>query len=210
MALGTPAERKARVRWCVDHRLWHYPVAHREPPPGREEERFRPPDKRGYSEMVFDGPDWITTAILVGGFWECVDFEHAYVDPTTERIEDDDARNIAFRVWIEAGGWLDLSAPENARLGEPTPAGDWTDHNKWTRCHSLSLDCGAPDMESAILELAARVEFHYGDGAERLASAPERCEYRKVGDTAPAEEQYVTTCVADSDGYCATCGYKTE
>lgn len=264
-----PAERKARVRWCVEHRLWHHPVAHREPPPGRESERFRPPDERGLSEMVFDGPDWITTTIFLGGFDECVDIDHAYVDPTTERIEDDEARNTTFRVWIEAGGWLDesqnldgywidvkhvedpgyfiasmpafgssaCSAPGDTRekaiaalepvyraisahyvqIGkEPPfksartmPEGGWNDHNKWIRCHSISLDCGEPDMETAILELAARVEFHYGEGADRI-NVPSRCECRKVEgvpDDAPAAEQYISTCIKDAEGYCAKCGY---
>ena len=61
------AERKARVRWCMKHRLWHYPVA-------------VPP---------FDG------VVLIGGFQECVEIDFVYVDPKTERIEDDDARNTA-------------------------------------------------------------------------------------------------------------------
>lgn len=198
-----PIDRKARVRWCMDHRLWHYPAAHREPPQGREEERFRPSSDPRLEEMVHDGPDWITTEVLLGGFYDCVEFEVAYVDPATETIEDDEARNTAFRVWIEAGGWVDLS-----KGCVPPPRAE---DRIWAHCHALSLDCGGPDMETAILELASRVEFHYGEGHEALTSAPSRCDLRKVAgvpDDAPAREQYVSTCVADADGYyCATCGY---
>lgn len=200
-------KRRRMVKWCLGHRLWHYPVTVREPPPGREGEHLGPADERGTREWIFDRPDWVDATALMGGFYECVDLEVAYVDPATETIEDDASRNTAFRCWVEAGGWADLAAPERADYGGVVPEGGWRDDNRWQGCHDPRLDCGGPDMETAILELAARVEFFYGDGADDLPGVPARCARRRV-DGAPGErERWEITCVADPEGYCATCGY---
>lgn len=148
---------------------------------------FGPPDENG-ARVMLDDPTWPERATTGGGWTDCVDIDVAYVDPTTERIEDDDSRNTAFRVWIEAGGWYDMSLDNNGGA----PSGGWNQYNKWIGSHDVDLDCGAPDMESALLELAARVKFFYGDGRERVReiSRLDACE-----------------CVADADGYCAKCGF---
>jgi hypothetical protein len=171
------------------------------PPNGRWKEMFKKVPDTDYSEMVFDGPDWETHDTLLGSFNERVDIDFVYVNPLTERIEDDDRLNIAPRVWIEAGGWHDQSGDKNL----PVPEEGWNKHNKWIGCHDYRLDCGGPDLETAILELACRVEFYYGDGHENKLNVPVKCE--GFFKNAVEFTGYTSTCTADTEGYCIKCGF---
>jgi len=177
-----PKERQKMVRWVMDHPLWRHPVAKWDKAPGE---------------------------LSGGGFYETVDFEFVYVDPVAERIQTEDSdnpdpRDTAFRVWVEAGGWSDQSLEPYA----VEPEGGWdalqNDEHRWMPVHDLLLDCGAPDMESALLELALRVKFFYNDDGSDKKEAPQRCELHK------AEEEYVRDCEADTDGYCHVCGFPVE
>ena len=168
-----PALRSHTARWLLDHPLWYFPV---ELPDGTVE-------KAG------------------GGFYETVDIEIAYVDPKTESIRgepgDTDPRNVAPRLWLEAGGWADRSqfAKEHA------PQGGWTDYNKWTPIHDIRLDCGGADIESALLALAQRVAFFYNEDGSKRNGAPEQCR----GDEETT--YYKPACTQGHDGYCTTCGF---
>ena len=78
-----------------------------------------------YSHRIFEG------RYLQGLYVEVVK-----VDPETESISDDEARNTATRVWLETG-----------------PGG----------AHDLDLDCGGATYEEATVELANLVHEKYGD-----------------------------------------------
>lgn len=62
------------------------------------------------------------------------------VNPETEAIDDNESLNTAVRVWLECGKY---EAPHTT--------------------HDISLDCGAPTYEEAIIELAQLVLKEYGD-----------------------------------------------
>ena len=134
----TDNERKARVRWILNHRIWGHPII--------------PRGWRGYIK------DYEQDA------YEHIRFDFVHVDPTTETIEDDDARNTAFRVWIEAGPPFDMRTDPHT----PEPPGGWTLDNCWFSGHDLRLDCGDASMEGALLKLADLVEQHYNeDGTDK-------------------------------------------
>jgi hypothetical protein len=131
---------------------------------------------------------WPERDVARGDWTECVHISATYVNPMTGRIEDDDALNTAFRVWIEAGGWSDISTENSV----PVPTVGWNQYNKWMGCHDYLLDCGAPDLESALLELAVRVKLFYGDGRGRLPGITEKCDYCRP---------------TNDDGFCGECGF---
>jgi len=181
-----------------DHLLWTYPVHTKVPPRDTsvEDHFIERPD--GMFEMRQPGPDWVDTIVPMGHLYECLDVEYVYVDPTTEHIEDEDSRNTTFRVWLEAGGWFDNSKDPNLT---PPPEG-WDDYSRWSRSHDLKLDCGGPDLESALLELALRVKFYYCEDGTDREGVPRQCEFERI-----EGDDYISTCVDAGDGYCKTCGY---
>lgn len=180
-----PESKFALVQDIKNHPLWSYPVTVRIP--------------NGPNASLDDMSNWTPKVLDAGGgFYECVDTEFVYVDPTLEMIIDgDDIRNQNFRVWVEAGGWVDVSKDPN----HPVPSEGWTDHNKWYACHDLNLDCGAATAEDALVELAQRVKWYY-DGRNPREDVPVPC-----GGTLDAQDQYKTLCVDDGDGFCTQCGY---
>ena len=166
-----PAARRVRIEWICEHRIWTHPYEWRLPPSASEWERGL-----ADSDGFIRGTE--------GGWSECVDIEIAHVDPSTERIEDDPLRNTAFRVWLEAGPWHD------GATDDPPMAFDSPD--RWGASHDFRLDCGGPGLETALLELARRVEFYYCDDGTDRTDAPEEC-----GDS----------CEYDAAGFCAECGF---
>ena len=139
----TPTERKERIRWILGHKVWGHPATSREVHLGN---------------ITAQTPDYDQNP------YEHITFEYVHVDPATETIEDDDARNTAFRVWVEAGPPFDMRTDPNL----PPPEGGWTLDNCWCSGHDLRLDCGAPTVEDALLKLADLVEQHYNeDGTEK-------------------------------------------
>lgn len=194
-----PSERKKLILWLQDHPLWTYPVSVKMPPVGQRifDEPYESEGLKR-ARLREPGPDWTDEIAQMGSLQECLDFDFVYVNPETECIEDDKSLNTAFRIWLEGGGWYDLSEDPN----HYAPTEGWDDHNKWNRSHDTRLDCGAPDMESALIELALLVQFYYNDDGTDRGEAPDRCEFKRV-----EGDDYQSTCVDAGDGYCKTCGY---
>lgn len=198
-----PKERKARVRWVQNHRVWEYPVLIRSPE--NFEDRFVPVEGGRYHEWVPEKPEWPEHEALLGSFHECVEIDFVYVAPGSWRIENDDEKNTEIEVWIEAGPWHDQSKDP----GGYVPEGGWNKYNKWCKSHDVRLDCGGGDLLEAILELACRVEFFYGEGCEDLPTASKHCE-GSFKDNVIETSHYVSACIPDTDGYCMTCGFAME
>ena len=205
-----PVERKHMIQWLQRHDLWTYPVQMRVPPTpdGYFGEAVERGDATVYP-MLTDGPDWKDEVHRIGGsFDESVHLDVVYVDPNTESIagepEDDDPRNSALRIWVEAGGWEDQSTFPDGDAPEPEEG--WDDHNKWIPTHDYRLDCGGPDMETALLGLAQRVAFYYNEDGSGKEDAPEQCK----GTMNEAEDEWLSGCTKGDDGYCPECGYYVE
>jgi len=210
-ALPLPVEedkRKTMIEWIMEHPLWHYPITFRVPP---DPEGFFGPSEDQEGRTVYpilsDGPDWHDeTHNIGGGFHECVKVTFHHVDPDLEYIHDpisegeDDPRNTATRVWIEAGGWYDLSQDKN----EIEPEEGWNERNRWGHCHDMNLDCGGVDWETAVLELARLVGFFYNEDGTKKEDAPEPCEGHFEGD------DWVSDCEDDGDGFCKHCGFSMK
>lgn len=153
--------------------------------------------------------DWPTLHEDVGCPDVCIDIGWAYVNPTTHAVEDDNNLNTHFEVWIEAGPCFDLEE-DTARNGLPAPDGGWNWTNKWTSSHDLDLDCGADDLETALLTLATLVDVFYDPATgKNRDNRPVRCEGSfKDGDT--CTENWVSGCTDAEDGFCARCGFSVE
>lgn len=203
-----PAERKAMVRWLQQHRLWNWPVPYqRNPNPTHSLlSEFVPSTGTNLLEWKSPEPqaDWPWDEHLYGSWLECVEIDFVYVNPETERIEDDDTLNTAGRVWLEAGGWIDMSVGPGA--DNCVPPGGWTNWNKYQRCWNPSLDCGGQDMESALLSLAIRVKFYYGEGHTRLPDTPSQCD--GTFEDNDSSKAYIPGCIPAEDGFCEKCGYR--
>ena len=176
-----PAERKALLWWLMEHPLWKSPAP----------------------QILLDADfgDELSTEekmdlYMEDHYGECVSTLPTYVNPVTDRIDDDDSLNLAFRVWIEAGPIVDLIEYES-----PEPEGGWTDENKWGASHDHRLDCGASDMETALLALAVRVKFYYGEGKDDN-------EKQSCG------ERHWTSCNVydeeDDEVFCPACGFRIK
>ncbi len=69
-----------------------------------------------------DHPVWFDHSLgmhRVSAFSQLVSFEYVFVDPSTERIEDEYTRNTSFRVWIEAGPYTFVEELGEWRSGHP-------------------------------------------------------------------------------------------
>lgn len=172
-----------------------------------------PTDPRARRELVWwimDHPAFAVRINPEGDIWnrqrECIRLYPTYVDPSTERIEEDEERNTAFRVWVEAGPMHDYSKDEGALV----PYGGWDSGNRWVLGHDPHLDCGAPDLESALLELAIRVQFFYNeDGTDRDVT-PEQCKWKEqlaAHDPPDGINEFRTTCMPDHEDFCMVCGF---
>lgn len=199
----TPAARKALVTWIMSHPLFEHPYSMLLPPDyGTNPACFEGPPCEGMPGCTHARePDetWVEQDIGDGSIYDCLCLEYHYVDPTTESIQDDDTRNTAFRVWIEAGGWEDCR-----KTGEPEPDEGWNNYNRWRPTFSVGLECGGPTMEDALIQLALRVQFYYGIGAKSL-DRPWHCDGSLVGEG--MSEEWESGCVDAGDGFCKVCGY---
>lgn len=200
-----PVERMKLVKWLVAHPLWTYPVTTHMPDDIGE--MFEPiENKSGFKRMKrFGDPgteSWKKVDTIGGSFQACVEIDPVYVNPTTESIEDRNSLNMAFRVWIEAGGYYDQSVEENI----PIPEGGWNQHNKYIVSHDLDLDCGAPDLESALCELAVRVKFYYGEGRDRIreTSRISGCECKEFSFEFESNQSLIP------DAFCVKCGFAKD
>lgn len=156
------AEKKARIQWLMDHKVWVHPVIVPMPASGFEPGEAVEDTKKFLGEVA--SLDWGTESTEDGGFYECTDFEFVYVDPNTLAIEDEESQNTALRIRVEAGPWHNMALEENSI----TPAEGWTPWNQWIASHDIRLDCGAADVEELLLKLAALVEcFYEEDGTSK-------------------------------------------
>jgi hypothetical protein len=154
------AHRKDFIEGVLYHKLWEHPYAHRHPP---YPDDIATIDINEWFNRKEDDT-WVTSILPEGDYHDCIFMEFVYVNPLNETIEKNITLNTAFRVWIEAGGWADMSTEENLN----TPIGGWNDNNKWIRCHDTRLDCGAENIEMALIELGVRLNRYYNDdGSEK-------------------------------------------
>ncbi len=95
---------------------------------------------------VFGLKDIDTIDTRFSRFHEALEIEVVKVNPQTNSIEDDDSKNTATRVWLEAG---------------PVEEDD-SDYGQLS--HDIRLDCGGKTFEEAIVKLAGLVRKYYGRG----------------------------------------------
>ncbi len=206
----TAAGKRAAILALKRHPLWHHTNTVRVPPT-HDAMFVEPTDptmkEAGYLLMATPDETWKTEEYQDGSYFECIDVDQVYVDPTIERIrgeggyESDDPRDTDFRVWLEGGGWDDLSLCNPDHVF--TPSGGWTDDNKWTKCHDHKLDCGGVDLQEAMLNLYVHVLWWYGkDGTNHRPDVPKDC-----GGDLDEHDEYVSHCVSGKDGFCTKCGY---
>lgn len=141
-----------RIKWLLAHSVWTYETTVKVPPDGSSDDFLGP-----------SGPDWVDETVVMGDFHECIMITIVFVDPDTDRIEDEvegqPRRNTALRVWLEGGPWYDAEAAEEV---------GWQDHNRWLTSHDCRLDCGGATVEEALLKLADLVEKNFdGYGKDR-------------------------------------------
>lgn len=159
-----PAEKKARIQWLLNHKVWTHPVTVPMPANGDFKPGEAIEDTKRFLGEVETAPGWNEEVTEDGGFYECVDFEFVYVDPVTQALEDEEGRNTALRIRLEAGPWFDMATEG---MGSH-PAEGWTPWNRWIASHDIRLDCGAADVEELLLKLAALVEcFYEEDGTSK-------------------------------------------
>ncbi len=85
----------------------------------------------------------------MSAFLRLLDIDVQKVDPITHRIEDDESRNTLTEVWLELGA-------------QYQPDESWNEEKEWYyNSHDLKLDCGGETFETAIIELAKKVEKFY-------------------------------------------------
>lgn len=150
-----------RIRWLKSHPLWQYPV---KLPIDQYNRDLLPLENYPDHRIDSEGNPYII--VDMGGFSECVEITPVLVNPETGSVDDDESLNTELHVWLEGGGWHDLSQSECM----PEPPDGWTQYNKWVACHDVNLDCGGKTMLEAMLALADLVEEQYGnDGPQRLA-----------------------------------------
>jgi hypothetical protein len=192
-----PIERKKMVTWLLEHPLWIHPTKpYKIPPPDMI---F---DTEKYMRHEYDDSDWPEEMDYDGSIHECVEFGYHYVNPVTERIEDDDSLNTLFQIWAEdVGGWYDASEDDNT----PEPPEGWDCYNKWRLGFDLRLECGGNTMEDCLLELAVRVKAFYNDDGTNKNNYP--CESDEWDDRL---EEYKSVCVDDGEGYCKNCGFPMD
>jgi hypothetical protein len=196
-----PQERQRQIEALLAHPLWEHPRYIPVPPDGVE---LCEPIAGSEAYSFPDTANWPIKNVPDGSWHERVSISVVYVNPTTEKIEDDETRNTAFRVWLEAGGWADRSLDPEHSCGGNIPKEGWNDDNKWIGCHDYRLNCGAPTLDEALLELARLVNFFYcTDGTER-ENVPESCDGWFEG------EDYHHGHTDDGTGYCVKCGFRIE
>lgn len=182
-----PAARRERIQWLLDHKVWTHKATVRMP---EDTEEMFEPVEGGYL-MIEPKDDWPTKEFDKGSLQECWHLDLVFVNPETERIEDDPVLNtaLAFRVWIESGPWYDGSADKD----QPVPKGGWNDFNRWLSARDIRLDTGGPTMEEALLNLAALVECFYDEDGKDKGMWPcwwgfendKECEPGEVGEACP-------------------------
>jgi hypothetical protein len=96
-------------------------------------------------------PNHYSRLIHTHGISRCVDIDVVQVNPDTETIEEEEAKNTATRVWYETGQF-DL-LPREYEF-------DMRGQHQW---HDWKIDGGAPTVEEAIIKLAHKIHKKYGN-----------------------------------------------
>lgn len=172
-----PLARKARVKWLEDHKVWCHPVTITQ----------AEWDMLTGGMLGFEAPPTDDTM-----FDETLKIRYVYVNPETLCIDDDDALNTKFRIWLEAGPPFDVS---DASYHMAEPKHGWNDYNRWETSHDHRLNADADDLETALLRLAALVDFYYDETGKERADVPVACDCDEGGE------------LADPDGFCTVCGH---
>jgi hypothetical protein len=124
------------------------------------------------------------------GFEKALDIMVVRVDPKTGRIEDDD-RNTATRVWLEAGPWHTSDQHNERFTGLPS--------------HDIRLDCEGATFEEAIKFLARLVFRHEGSYPEHRLCSHCYC----TRPSGPTDENAEWFCSAECEA-CGPVGFRTE
>lgn len=193
-----PDKRRLFIKWVLEHPLWSHPFTYKAPPNCVNVEEIM------LCDMLEPGPDWVVIETVNGSYLDCIHFECVFVDPTTESISPDPKRNTAFRIRIEAGGWVDLSLDEDI----PPPPEGWNSHNRWEPYIDENLSCSGEDMESALINLGLQLKFFFNDDGSPKMS-PEYCGGDFIGDP-NNPDNFAPDCVDAGDGFCLICGYAME
>jgi len=193
-----PAEIKREIEWLMDHPLWQHDI---QLPIVKDGDTMEHGVTGILEKIRLD--TWPTETVRAGGsFYDCVNLEFVYVNPKNETIEEDAIPCTAFRVWIEAGGYYDLSTEDDAIA----PEEGWNQWNRYMHSHDLLLDCGAATLPEALCALAALVRYFYTDEGEERKELRNQCEW-----VFPEEdEDGKPTCVDAGDGYCKVCGFEVD
>jgi len=93
-----------------------------------------------------------------------VDYNVVKVNPSTDKIDDDESKNTKVMIWMEAGPFE-----------EPDPNDD-PSYEEWINftgvpSHDIKLDCSGNTFEEAIINLAKKVMEEYGDYDEETEGA---------------------------------------
>lgn len=199
LAPNTPEKIKELVEWVKNHKVWTYVERTLVPPEGQSWFEFYPSES-GLKHFVRNRTDWIEKDYDTGHFNDCVDIEFWYVDPTDHSSHGESAvdRDTQLRVVLEAGPWYDLKTDTNW----PEPAEGWDRWNRWIQSHDIRLDCSGPTLEAALIQLALRVKWFYGDSRDELPDTPKACW------NLAQEHNDARKCVdTDNSGFCSNCDY---
>lgn len=128
-------ERKATIRWLHNHPCFIAPI-------------------KNDGEKGIDGEPDHREYIPHNMFHDQLYIMWAWVDPNTRQVEDEPSQNTVFEVWLEHGPVHDLTEDDF----EPTSKWD-----RYTCSHDINLDCGAENLEDALIELSFRVRHYYGE-----------------------------------------------
>lgn len=138
-----------------------------------------PLQRREWVRFVQNHPAFNPPGYSWFDYFDCVEVESTYVNPDTKCIDDHDSKNTLFQVWIEAGPMVAFNPKFRTRQD---PA--------LVHSHDLRLDCGADDLETALLYLAARVKTFYNDDGT-AKNIKDECEYHS----------------GNLNEFCHTCGF---
>lgn len=98
------------------------------------------------------GKDWFEQA-----FKEALSIHVTKVNPETNEVDDDMAKNSKVAVWLECGKWLKAEEVMPKHSLESTPEDFYG-----AFCHDVNLDCGGDTFEQAIIRLGYLVAKEYG------------------------------------------------
>ena len=155
------SKRKKTINWLLGHPCWSYPISNFTK---GKPDNFMYNELKSYDYLVYNDHQ------------NCIYIAHAYVNPHTYAVDSDKKKNTLFRVWLEAGPFMDISKEEFTII----PKGGWTDYNRYQTTHDIYLDCGGATLEKAYLKLAKLVKKHYGEYKTKGSSIDNAIAWHKI------------------------------